>query len=193
MAALQYIIVRQPESAGEKLTLAVRHPIDVRVLRVPCYKATLHEICFNGFNRADYARIIRWEEADQRHHEETGVEVFRAVILHKRIEARIEALPAYLFVDGGPKRLPSRDISRDPALLCGPDSAIDGDPCHHLGVNEMPAQAAHFPNAIIGALSCGLKKFNQRLCNVFAFVLRRFEPCLVTLKKSIDHLSENIY
>lgn len=76
MAAVQDIVVRQAESAGEKLTLAVRHTIDVRVLRVPRYKATLHEICFNGFNCADYALVVRREEADQRHHEETGVEGF---------------------------------------------------------------------------------------------------------------------
>ena len=118
--------------------------------------------------------------------------MFRAVILDKRIEAGVETLPAYLFVDGGPKCLPSRDISRDPALLHGPDGAIDGDPRHHLGVNEMPARTAHFPNAIIGAIPCGLQKFNHRRCDVFAFVLRRFEPCLAALKKSIGHLSENI-
>jgi len=56
----------------------------------------------------------------------------------------------------------------------------------------MPARTAHFPNAIIGGIPCGLQEFNHWLCNVFAFVLRRFEPCLATLKKSIGHLSENI-
>ena len=59
MAALQHIIVHQPESAGEKLALAVGHTIDIGVLRVPRYKATLHEMCFDGFNSSDYARIIR--------------------------------------------------------------------------------------------------------------------------------------
>ena len=56
----------------------------------------------------------------------------------------------------------------------------------------MPARTAHFPNAIIGGIPCGLQEFNHWLCNVFAFVLRRFEPRLATLKKSIGHLSENI-
>ena len=192
MAPLQDIIVRQPESAGEELALAVRHTIDGGVLRVPRYKAALHEICFDGFDSADYARIIRLEEADQRHHEKTGVEVFRAVKLNEGIEAGVETLPAYLLVDGGPKRLPFRDISADPALLHGLDRAIDGNPRHHLGMNEMPARTAHFPNSIIGAIPCGLQKFNQRLGNVFAFVLRRIEPRPATLKKSIGHLSENI-
>ena len=68
MAALQCIIIRQPESAGEKLALAVRQAIDGGVLRVPPHKATLHEMCFDGFNSTDYARIIRREKADQRHH-----------------------------------------------------------------------------------------------------------------------------
>jgi hypothetical protein len=38
-----------------------------------------------------------------------------------------------------------RTTSPEPALLGGPYRAIDGDPRHHLGVNEMPALAAHFP------------------------------------------------
>ena len=57
----------------------------------------------------------------------------------------------------------------------------------------MPARPAHFPNAVIGLLPSGLKKFKQRQSYVFACILRRrIESCLATLKKGVGYLSEDI-
>src|SRR5579859_8211355 len=118
--------------------------------------------------------------------------MFRAVKLHKGIQAGVKTSPAYLIVDGVAQRLPSRNVPGKPALFCGSDRAIDGDPRHELGVNEVPARAAHFPNTFIGLLPSGLEEFQQRLAHIFAFVLRRFESCLAALKESVGNLAKNI-
>ena len=101
MAALQGIIVRQPESAGEKLSLAVRHTIKGGVL---VYRAT-KPLSMRFASMALTVPITRASSAGRKPTRgiiKTGVEVFGAVIQHKRNEAGVETLPAYLFVDGGP-------------------------------------------------------------------------------------------
>src|ERR1017187_1257876 len=121
------------------------HTIDRGVLCVPSYKTIPHEVCFDGFNGPDYARIVRGKKADQRHHQDAGVEVFGSVILHKRVHIRVKTLPANLFMDGPSELLPSSDIYCEATQFCRPWQAIDGDPRHHLGVDEMSARAAHLP------------------------------------------------
>src|SRR5580700_420584 len=105
------------------------HPVYGGILRIPSDEAILHEMGFDGFNRADYTRIVRWKKANQRHHQEAGIEVFASVILHKGIHTRIETLPANLLMNGIAKFFPSRDIYGEPAQFRYFDQAIDSDPC----------------------------------------------------------------
>src|ERR1039457_3261931 len=58
------------------------HTIDRGVLCVPSYKTIPHEVCFDGFNGPDYARIVRGKKADQRRHQDAGVEVSLRVESH---------------------------------------------------------------------------------------------------------------
>src|SRR6185437_4794939 len=146
----------------------------------------------DGAYRSEDARIFRREEAQQRDHQETGIEMLGTIILHKRIQAAVKALPAYFIVDGVPKRRPSRNVPGQPTLFSGSDRAIYGDPCHDFGVNEMPPRAAHFPNAVVSLLPSCFEEFQQPVGHILDFTLRRFQSCLAALEESVGNLAKNI-
>src|ERR1700680_578792 len=107
MAALQFVVVRHPKRASQKRSFSVRQAVDRRILCVASDKTISHETRFNRLDRPLYARIIGFQKSNQRHHEDAGVEMFGAVILHKRIHTRIETLLANLLVDGIAKSFPT--------------------------------------------------------------------------------------
>ncbi len=63
VAALQFIIVGQPERASKKCSFSMGHAVDGRVLRIPPDKAILHEMFLDRLNGANHAWIIRREES----------------------------------------------------------------------------------------------------------------------------------
>ena len=85
----------------------MRQSVNCRILRIASDKTILHEMCFDGFDGTDNASIARWKKSDQRHHQEAGVQMLGAVVLHKGIEFSVEALLANLLVDGLSKCLPA--------------------------------------------------------------------------------------
>jgi hypothetical protein len=70
---LQHVIVRQPERAGQKGALARRQTIDAFMRLVAADEAIVHQLALDAGDRADHARVVGGEEADQRHHQQTGV------------------------------------------------------------------------------------------------------------------------
>ena len=91
--------------------------IDCRILRVPFNKTVSHEMCFDRFDGTEHAWIVGREKANQRHHQEAGVEMFGSVILHKRIQVGIKTLTANLLVNGISELLPSGNIGLETALF----------------------------------------------------------------------------
>lgn len=92
VTALQNVVVDEPEAACEERAFSGRQPI----IDIVCF-ITQHELVidqepvFDRSKRALYPRIGRGQKADQRHQQETGVELFGAVGLHEAVELAIEA------------------------------------------------------------------------------------------------------
>src|SRR5580704_4934851 len=136
----------------------MRHTVYLGILCVTSDIAILHEMGFDRFDRADYAGIVWWEKTNQRHHQGTSVKVMVSVILHEGIQTRVETFAANLLMNSITKFLPSRGIDSEPAHFRHFNQAIDGDPGHHLRVDEMAPRTAHLPNAIIRLLPSRLKE-----------------------------------
>ena len=85
-------IVREPERAGQEGALARRQAVRPRVRAVALHEAVVHQVLLDGLDGAANARVGGRQEADQRDHQQAGVEVLRAVILHEGAELRVEAL-----------------------------------------------------------------------------------------------------
>ena len=72
------------------------------------------------------------QEADQRYHQQAGIQFTRAVRLHERAEFRVEAIAADLGMDGVAQLLPTVERPFETESLDGLDAAVEGDPGHHL-------------------------------------------------------------
>src|SRR5438045_1576082 len=84
-----------------------------------------------------------------------------AIALHETAKRRIEAKSAYVLMDDSPQLAPSLDRSIHSELLDSFHGAIEGDPCHDLGIGEALPIAAHFPNAIVRFLPDGFQMIEQ--------------------------------
>ena len=85
----------------------MRYTVDLRVRRVACKQTILEEMGFDCFHRTDHTGIVCGKKSDQRHHQNAGIEILGAVILHERIEAGVEASLTDLAVDRVSKCFPS--------------------------------------------------------------------------------------
>src|SRR5262249_53722830 len=52
-------------------------------------------------------------------------------------------------VDLRPQFAPMIDRPFEAEGLRALDRSVEGDPCHHLGIGEMPAPSPHLPNALV--------------------------------------------
>ncbi len=106
----------------------------------------------NGFERATHSRILRGQEADQRNEQSTRVEVLRSVALHEGSEFGVKAVAADIIMNSLAQLAPSIEWTIELEMFDGLDGAVECDPRHHLGVDEVLPVAAHFPYAVIGIL-----------------------------------------
>ena len=86
MPAEQHVVVGQPERAREERAFAFGQAIDLAVVArgVAAEEAFVHQLALDGVDGAADARIFGFEEADQRHQQQRGVEFLRAVVLRER-------------------------------------------------------------------------------------------------------------
>ena len=108
-----------------------------------------------------HARIGGGKKTDQRHEQQGGVELLRAVGLHEGVLLFVEGLGADFGVDGVAERLPLFDGAFVTELFGEQNGAIEGDPGHHLGIGEVLRAAAGFPDALVGVLPDGLEVFEE--------------------------------
>src|SRR5581483_8372786 len=57
---------------------------------------------------------------------------------------------------------PAADGPGEAEMLDGAHRAIEGEPCHHLRVREVPARTAHLPDALIRLAPGLLEEVEQR-------------------------------
>ena len=99
--AQQRQAVTEPERAGQEGPLpsgeAVHVPRLVRV--VPQHEPAFDELALDGLDGAPDTWVVSGQEAHERDHEQTGVELVGAVVLGERTLFDVEALVADLVVD----------------------------------------------------------------------------------------------
>ena len=91
-------VVDQPERRQQERPLAGRETVDRVVVgrRVALHEPVDHQLALDRLDGADDPRIARRQEADAGEHEQAGVELVRAVVLHEAVLLRVEALLADL-------------------------------------------------------------------------------------------------
>src|SRR3954469_4355452 len=90
VAALQNVIVDQPEAAGEKNSLLADKPVHRRGRIIAHHKTIFEQVLLDGRHRALYSRVIRRQKADQRQQKKTRVQFLVPIGLDKAIQLGVE-------------------------------------------------------------------------------------------------------
>ena len=142
----------EPERARQKYSFSARQSIYVFLLRsITQYQTVLHQLPFNRLDRPAHSFVGERQESGKRHHQQTGVERIRSVILDKRLLLLTVSVRANLSMDLIANFSPTTNISvgRTPAFLYQFNSTIEGHPGHHFGMGEMFGTAAHLPDSLV--------------------------------------------
>src|SRR4029453_9919805 len=115
-------------------------------------EAVVDETLLDRRHGAAYAWVFRRKEAHERHEEQARVERRRTVRLHERAELLVETAPADVLVDARAERTPAFGRAVELELLRRAHGAVEPHPRHHLRVREVPAPAAHLPDAFVRLL-----------------------------------------
>ena len=101
------------------------------------------------------------QEADQRDHQQAGVELVRPVVLGEGPLLGVEALSqTSAWISSRSAR--HRSTGPSSRTLHRLDGAVEGHPGHDLGVGEVPPRAADLPDAVVGLAPAVLQEVHQR-------------------------------
>src|SRR4051812_15715586 len=89
------------------------------------------------------------------------------------------------------QRTPAVDRTIEPEPLDGLDRAVDGDPGHDLGVDEVPARPADLPDAFVRLAPRVLDVAQERELEL-PRVLVGLEPGLARLQQRVHQLAVDI-
>ena len=204
-------VVGIPERAGQERALVAGQPVRGLVLGVVAqHEAVPHQGAADRVDGADYARIILRQEAHMGDQQQARVEALRAVGLHEAVQLRIEPLGADLGVDlvadlaparhrhvAGPGRPVVHAGEADRVLLLalrlleGADGTVEGDPGHDLRMHEVPAPAAHLPDALVGGAPHLLEVAQQRLADPPAIGVA-LQAALARLVERVEDLAVDV-
>ena len=101
-------------------------------------------------NRASNPLVIGRQEADERHHEQTGIEQLRSVGLDERTYVRLVALLADLVTYCVANRAPAVNRTIETKGYDDFNGSMQRHPRHHFRMGELTAQPAYFPQPLIG-------------------------------------------
>ena len=138
----------EPERAGEEHALARGQPVHLAVAPgVAQHEPVDRELALDRLDRRDDPRIVRRQEAEERHQQHARVELVRAVGLGERL---LRLAPGALeHLAPGSRPASSRQRSTGPSRpnsSCAPHGAVERDPGHHLRVREVAVRPAHLPD-----------------------------------------------
>src|SRR5271155_3538979 len=161
MAANQREAVRQPKRANKESSLTARQPVTAGSCRVAHDQAIDDQLSFNRLDRADDARILRWQKAELGDQQQRGIEIAAAVILDEAVAPVVVSLGDDLLVNAPAQLVPALSRSRIPILIDRFDGTVEGDPRHDLGKGKVLGLAAAFPEPLIGLVPDLLEKVEQ--------------------------------
>src|SRR5919204_1472941 len=153
--ALEREVVDEPEGARQEGSFAGRQAVDrhrLLVRLVALDEAVADELALDRRHRADHARVVGGEEADERDHEQARVDPLAAVEADEGVELGVEAATEHLVVDLRPHPAPPVDRPAAAEALDRLHAAVERDPRHHLRVREVAPRPAHLPDALVRLL-----------------------------------------
>ena len=162
LAALERVVVGQPEGAGQERPLARRQAVHPGLGDVARDEPVGHQLPLDRRDGPEHPGVVRRQEADQGHHQQAGVELLRAVRLDEGPDLGVEPLAADLLVDLVADRPPAIDRAVEPVLLDRLDRPVERHPGHHLGVGEVPPRPADLPDPLVGLTPDRLEQPEQR-------------------------------
>ncbi len=156
--------VGQPERAGQKGALPTAESVHITGVdgAVPEDEPAVDQLALDSLDGAPHPGIVGREEADQRDHQQTGVELVGPVVLGERPDRGVEPLVADLVMDLLADLLPPVDRTFPTVFLRRLDGTVDGHPCHDLRVGEVAAGTPNLPDAVIRLAPPVLQKVHQR-------------------------------
>ena len=149
---MQDVYVREPEGARQEGTVAFRQTVGTGVRAVAEHQAVDQQLALDRRHRAQHPRIAGGQEAHHGHEQPRGVEFRMTVALREGLAGLVERLGADIGVHALAQRPPAVERCFEAEALRILDGAIHRDPGHHLGIGEMPAVAARFPDAVVRLL-----------------------------------------
>ncbi len=120
-----------------------------------------------------------------------GVQVLGAVGLGEGVARRVEALGADLMVDRGPQLDQGGQVHVEGTDFRQADGAVDRDPGHHLGVDEVPACPADLPDSLVGLLPALRQVLDEALVQDRS-VGAVGDTALVREVQGLDHLAVHV-
>src|SRR5205085_8177210 len=114
-----------------------------------------------------------------------------AIRLHERVPCRIVPMAAHIVVDRLTQRLPAIGVPVEAEALDAAERAIDGDPRHDLRMREVPARAAHFPDALVRLIPDVGEMVDERALEG-PVRLAGFEAAAAALVQGVHHLAEHV-
>jgi hypothetical protein len=146
--SLQDVVIDEPEAAHQECAFARRKTVASVFGFVPEHELAVYDqLLLDGVERALCARIHGRQEADDGKQQQTRIQLFGAVRLHEAAELRIESSIANLGMDLVGDIPPAFRFCLGDTLLCG---AIEGDPCHNFGMDEVSRAAPNLPDSFVG-------------------------------------------
>src|SRR5262249_54984856 len=118
-----------------------------------------------------------------------------AVGWHDRLAIAVVRLRAALVVDLVPDALPARgplSVAVVVAVLQRADGAVEGDPCHDLGVREVLAGPPYLPDAFVGSFPSVFEEVEQGEDEVVGVDLALCDRADATLIHRADQLSRDV-
>ena len=168
-APLLYVIIGEPEAAGEKRALSRRQAVDAAFGFVAHDQpALVHEPTFDRHQRAANLGMIGRQEADERNLQQARVEPPRAIELNEAAQLLVEALGADLGVDLIGVLAPSPGDFGAAVSRRHLPGAVERDPRHHLRMGEVSRAPAHFPNALVGLAPNQLQVLEDHAADILA-------------------------
>src|SRR5262249_40669801 len=141
--------VGEPEATGEKHALARRKTVACGRAVVAQHQAIDHQAALDGLDGRDDAGIARRKEPDGRQQQQAGVEFLRAIGTNECTEAGVETPRAHVGVDTIAHLAPFLNWPRQLEYPRAADRPVESEPRHGLGVREVLAATADFPQTFV--------------------------------------------
>ena len=178
----------EPERAHVESSLSARQAIRsssgvIAVDQAIRGQPTLVQLFADRVNCADHSRVVRGHEEDQRHQQAGCIQGIGTVALDKRSAARVPSSGHHFLVNLVASFQPTHAVGRKGTLLRQAQTAIESDPGHDLGIDEIPAAASYFPDALILSFPVIAQPVDQRAQTRPAIIADRLDVLVVEVNR----------